>query len=580
MTRLSLSLAATFSLVFCSLAFSQTSQTTPVQGSAIGAPLPGMTPQGLPVPTGTARIRGRVVAAETGTPLRRAQITLGIPASHARATLTDSDGRFEFAQLPAGRYAIVAVKTGFVTLQYGQRRPTDITEFIVLANGERRDGIDLELPRGSVIAVRLTDDFGDPVPNASVWVQRYQYGPDGQRGLNSVYALGSVGSSATDDRGEARLYGLQPGDYVVAAMLRNPGLQTPDPAINDGFARTYYPGTLNAAEAQTVTVSLGEETSIAFAMALTRLARVSGTAVDSLGRPAAGSFAQLVSKQGNITTGGAGSQVAPDGSFTLSAVPPGEYSLDVRTELRPEVAQDIEFGSTPITIAGADITGVRVVTGRGATVSGRVIFEGTPPRASSATPLRVVATPADPSKPFMVGAPLLDPQTNGTVDENGNFRLAGLSGRMFFDFSGAGWSITTISLDGEDVTDDPIDLTGRPSAPGMVIRLTDKTTQISGHVTDGRGQRTRECAVVFQSAKVREPIAAARLMRVVRCDSSGAFRAAGMRPGQYVVTAVTSVDRGYQYEPEFQQQLRRASESFTIREGETMTLELTLTGPR
>jgi hypothetical protein len=576
MSRLSLSLAAAFSLVFCSLAFSQTSRTTPVPGSATGAPLPGMTPQGPPVQTGTARIRGRIVDAQTGMPLRRAQITLGIPASQARATVANSDGRFEFAQLPAGRYAVIASKTGFVTLQYGQRRPTDVTEFIVLANGERRDGIDLALPRGGVIAVRVTDDFGDPMPGAQVQVQRYQYGPDGQRRLSSVFMLGAIGQSGTDDRGEVRMYGLQPGDYVVSAMIRYPALQTLDPAINDGFAPTYHPGTLNAAEAQTVTVSLGEETSIGFAMSLARLARVSGTVVDSQGRPAAGSFAQLMIRHSTGAASAAGSQVAPDGSFTINAVPPGDYSLEVRTRLQPGVAQDVEFGSMPLAVSGAEITGVRVVTGRGAIVSGRVIFEGTPPQPSATTPLRIVATPADPSRPFTLGGSQLDPQTNGTLDENGNFRLAGLSGRIFFGLSFSRWMIKSISLDGEDVTDEPIDLTDRPAAAGIEIRLTDKMTQISGHVSDSRGQRTRECAVVFQSADVREPLVAARLMRVVRCDSSGVFQTGGMRPGRYVVTAVTSVDQGYQYEPEFQQQLRRAAESFTIREGETMTLDLKL----
>jgi hypothetical protein len=148
---------------------------------------------------------------------------------------------------------------------------------------------------------------------------------------------------------------------------------------------------------------------------------------------------------------------------------------------------------------------------------------------------------------------------------------------MFLGVAATGWTVKSIDLDGEDVTDEPIDLTSRPAVSGVVIRLTDKTTQISGRVSDSRDQRTRECAVVFQSADVREPLVASRLMRVVRCDSSGAFQTSGMRPGRYVVTAVTSVDQGYQYEPEFQQQLRRASESFTIREGETITLDLKLT---
>ena len=247
-------------------------------------------------------------------------------------------------------------------------------------------------------------------------------------------------------------------------------------------------------------------------------------------------------------------------------------------QLRPGVAQEVEFGSTPVTVAGSDITGVRVVIGKGTTVSGRVIFEGTAPRRpAGAPPFRIVPTPADPSKPFMVGSTYLDPRTNGTIDEIGNFQLTGLSGRMFFLFSGAaGWTVKSISLDGADVTDEPIDLAGRPLLAGLVIRLTDKTTQISGHVTDNRGQRTRECAVVFQSAEAREPVVASRLMRVVRCDSNGAFRTGGMRPGPYAATAVTSVDQGRQYDPDFQQQLRRDSQSFTIREGETMTLDVTL----
>ena len=328
--------------------------------------------------TGTARIRGRIVAAQTGTPLRRAQVTLGVPASQARSTLTDSDGRFEFDQLPAGRYAIVASKTGFVTLQYGQRRPTDVTDFIVLADGERRDSVDLALPRGGVIAVRVTDDFGDPLPSAQVQVQRYQYSPDGQRRLNSVFVPGAIGQTATDDRGEVRMYGLPPGEYVVSAMLRNNGVQfNPDPTINEGFALTYHPGTVNPAEAQTVTVSLAEETLIEFAMSSARLTRVSGTVVDSQGRPSAGSFVNIVTRQGNGMSSTGGGQVAPDGTFTLNGVAPGDYSLEVRTQLRPGVAQEIEFGSTPITVAGAEITGVRIVTGRGATISGRVIFEGT-----------------------------------------------------------------------------------------------------------------------------------------------------------------------------------------------------------
>jgi hypothetical protein len=83
--------------------------------------------------------------------------------------------------------------------------------------------------------------------------------------------------------------------------------------------------------------------------------------------------------------------------------------------------------------------------------------------------------------------------------------------------------------------------------------------------------------VIFQSAEAREPIIASRLLRTVRCDSKGSFQTRGMRPGRYVVTAITSLEQGRQFEPEFQEQLRRASESLNIREGETLALDLKLT---
>jgi hypothetical protein len=78
MSRLSVLLAAIVSLLFCSVAFGQTGatdgRTSP--GSATGAALPGMPTMGTrPTQTGTARIRGRIVAAQSGTPLRRAQVT-------------------------------------------------------------------------------------------------------------------------------------------------------------------------------------------------------------------------------------------------------------------------------------------------------------------------------------------------------------------------------------------------------------------------------------------------------------------------------------------------------------------------
>ena len=74
--------------------------------------------------TGTARIAGQVVNAETGKPLRRAVVRASSPElREGRSVSTDNEGRWKIAELPAGRYSIFVSKGGYVTLQYGQRRP-------------------------------------------------------------------------------------------------------------------------------------------------------------------------------------------------------------------------------------------------------------------------------------------------------------------------------------------------------------------------------------------------------------------------------------------------------------------------
>ena len=128
MKRIAVSLVAVI-FVFLSAAQAQTDGTQiPRPGTPTGAAAPGM-----PSPrergtarSGTATLRGRVVSSQTGTPLRRAQVTLiAAEGQMRRVATTDGEGRYEFRELPAGRFSISAIKGGYVTQQYGQRRPSN-----------------------------------------------------------------------------------------------------------------------------------------------------------------------------------------------------------------------------------------------------------------------------------------------------------------------------------------------------------------------------------------------------------------------------------------------------------------------
>ena len=69
------------------------------------------------------------------------------------------------------------------------------------------------MPRGGVIAGTVLDEHGEPAVGTQVRVYRYNR----QSGVRTPQL---AGNDATDDRGMYRIYGLQIGDYLVAAIPR------------------------------------------------------------------------------------------------------------------------------------------------------------------------------------------------------------------------------------------------------------------------------------------------------------------------------------------------------------------------
>ena len=117
-----------------------------------------------PPPDGTARIRGRVVEAATGRPVRLASITL-VPLGNGLGTRTatsDANGQYELADLGGGRYAFYANHRGYLEQNFDQPRPLARYRLLELAEGEQLDGIDFSLHRGGVITGIISDETGDP----------------------------------------------------------------------------------------------------------------------------------------------------------------------------------------------------------------------------------------------------------------------------------------------------------------------------------------------------------------------------------------------------------------------------------
>ena len=115
-------------------------QTIQLQVPQAGGPLPPR--DGTPATaaaTGTAAIRGRVFAADSGRPLRRARVQIGGPGlpNNGQTTSTDAEGRYEVKNLAGGRYTVTVTRSGYLRLSYGQRRPFEQGRPFDLANGQR-----------------------------------------------------------------------------------------------------------------------------------------------------------------------------------------------------------------------------------------------------------------------------------------------------------------------------------------------------------------------------------------------------------------------------------------------------------
>ena len=91
----------------------------------------------------------------------------------------------------------------------------------------------------------VKDTDGKPIKGATVKAQNPSASP-------------SEFTATTDDRGEFRVYGLMPGEYVINGSVRAPtnivvvnGLPAaPNAMPSDGYPPTFYPGTANANDAQ------------------------------------------------------------------------------------------------------------------------------------------------------------------------------------------------------------------------------------------------------------------------------------------------------------------------------------------
>ena len=534
---------------------------------------PGETPL-----KGSAVIRGQVRADGSGTPVRRVQVrAMSVDGRGGGVTSTDNQGAFEIRDLAAGRYTISAAKGGYVTGQFGQRRPGEPGTPIELADGQTAEKVNFVLSRGGVISGRIVDDAGEPVAGTFVNAMRFQF-MGGTRRM--VPGGGEGGSDRTDDQGVYRLYGLAAGDYFVSANNRNMAFMTPDTnnTEQDGFAPTYFPGTASVAEAARVTLKPGQEVSASFALIVARMAKVRGRVLNSRGEPLGRSMLMLIpasdSPLGVAFTTANNAVVGPDGEFQFVNVAPGRYHLNVRPMNMP--GQTSEFATMPLTVGNDDIDGLFITTSAGATARGVVITDDGSPPPFRFDQVQVFASAIEPSNPMMGGG---RPQVN----EDYTFELTNLFDRRIIRASvgmgggSLGWSLKAVLYNGQDVTDRGLEFTPGRIYEGLQVIFTQKGTDLSGLVTDDRNRPALDATVVIFPADREKWGFQSRYVRTARPDTNGRYNLKNMPPlDDYLVIAVRNLEAGQFSDPDFLARAREEAKPFSLVEAETKAVDIKL----
>ena len=539
------------------------------------APSPGAAPAAQVPPRdnqtvkpGTAVIRGRVVAADTGEPMRRAVLRASSPALQAqRQTVTDADGRYELKELPAGRYSISASKGSYVSLTYGQTRSFEAGRPLDVGEGQTIEKVDFSLPHGAVVTGHVVDEFGEPIADAQVAPMRWAT----VSGSRRLVPSGRGGTS--NDIGEFRIYGLPPGQYLISATMRSTifNAQSDDRA---GSAFTYYPGTANPAEAQRLDVALGQTiTEINIPLIPTRTARVSGTVVDLQGRPFTGGMLNV--RQRNGTAVGMmsfGAVIQQDGTFVLAGLSPGDYVLQPFVNRPFDDAETIAFAPTAVSVAGEDVTGIRLAGVRPSTVSGRIVFtDATAAGRLLPGALRPSLTPKDPEENGpCAGA--------ARVHDDFTFEIKACPRRSLVQMfqPPRGWSLRMVRLNSADVTDDGFEIKPGDDVGGVEIEMTNRPSAVTGLVTNVRGAVVKDYSLLLFPQDREKWGPGSRYTRTSRPDQNGRFDATGLPEGTYYAIALEYLEDGTAADREFLDRVQPKAVAFSLGEGETKSLDLKL----
>lgn len=523
----------------------------------------------IPAP---ATIDGIVIKDPGSEPVKKAIIEL-ITEDQQQAgnytTVTGAGGGFRIEGIMPGRYHLFAERTGYVESTSSGRRSRG--RILTLAAGQELKDIQIHFAAAALVTGRVTDEDGDPLENAEVTVLR--------RTFSSGYnRLQQVASERTNDLGEYRIPGLAAGNYYLSvnpppdfkSLLESENSSasgknsssTEKPSTS--YQTIYYPGTPDRGQAEPIQLHAGDEFPANFSLTSSPTLTIRGSVTNL--PPNSSAMIVLQSSDFNVVFNGA--EVHRDGSFIIRDVSPGAYTIvaSVENASVPMIARQ------SLQVSSNNIDGLRLVPQAGATIRGRLHWEGKASNLNSRQ-ISLMLHPSD-------AADLIDlsigngfsPASQIAIDGSfqwmnvppGNYSLQLDNERN----DASDWFLKSVIADGRAVDLSAISVNGGVMVLDVVASSNGGI--IEGVVTDPLGESVPDAVVVAAPEMRSHPD---RFLKTAS-DQRGRFSLHGIAPGQYSVFAWDNVDGDAYYNPDFLKAYEQQALPVRIVEGERKNVQL------
>lgn len=523
-----------------------------------------------------AVVEGIVIRDPDSQPVKKALIEL-IAENQSQAgnytAITAADGTFRIDDILPGRYHLFAERTGLLDLDR-QRRHTD-GQILTLAPGQELKDLHLRLQAAAVIRGHVTDEDGDPLPNAEVTALRQSYVAGHKHWENA-------GADRTNDLGEYRIANLPAGNVYISvnpppdfkSLIENAGARAdarnPKPdAPSETYQTTYYPGTPDRGQAAPIALHPGDEFPADFSLTPSPSLSIRGSVVNV--PPRASASIMLQSRDFSLILNGA--DIRKDGSFVIHDVSPGSYTIIATVEGTPVpmmARQSLQVGS-------ASVDGLRLAPQPGTTVQGRVRVEG-----------KNGTTRFDPERIFLA-LQSVDPEQDEAmiasretfssiahVAPDGSFQWTDVPAGNYYvqvmgDSAGnEGWFVKSLTAGGRDVNDAGLPLSGGTASLDLVVSANGAV--VEGVAVDHKGEPIANALVVA----VPEPRLRSRTdhYRKTVTDQSGRFTLRGIRPGDYTLFAWQTVEGDAYFNSAFLKSYEQQGTALQLSEGDRKNLQL------